>query len=430
MTDTGASGLHSVNFRSMETSIPGGLGTYTAKHIPLAVYSPVADKTFFVYGGTAEGKRHLLIMASYYDHKKRTVPKPTIVHDKEGVRDPHDNASICMDDEGRVWVFISGRGRSRPGFKYRSREPHSVDNFELVATQEMTYPQPWYVSGKGFLHLFTKYTKGRELYWETSSDGRTWAEDSKLAGFGGHYQVSQQRGGRVITAFNFHPGGNVDKRTNLYFVQTDDFGKTWKTAAGEALDVPLEALDNDALVRDYQAEGRLVYVKDIDIDGQGNPVVLHVTSKGHQPGPQNGPRVWTIAHWTGSKWEFHEVTTSDHNYDMGSLYIEPDGVWRIIAPTDPGPQPHGTGGEMVMWTSRDQGKTWQKAKVLTKNSKYNHCYARRPQNANPEFYAFWADGNPSEVSESRLYYTDKGGSNVWVLPYAMTNDYQAPQPLY
>jgi hypothetical protein len=26
----------------------GGLGTYTAKHVPLAVYSPEADKTFFV----------------------------------------------------------------------------------------------------------------------------------------------------------------------------------------------------------------------------------------------------------------------------------------------------------------------------------------------------------------------------------------------
>src|SRR5690554_2491350 len=30
----------------------GGLGTYTAKHIPLSIYSPEANKTFFVYGGT------------------------------------------------------------------------------------------------------------------------------------------------------------------------------------------------------------------------------------------------------------------------------------------------------------------------------------------------------------------------------------------
>src|SRR5690606_14304393 len=84
----------------------GGLGTYTAKHIPIAVYSKEAEKTFFVYGGAKEGKRHLLNMASYYDHKTGQVPKPTIVHDKQGVNDPHDNASLCLDPAGYVWVFI------------------------------------------------------------------------------------------------------------------------------------------------------------------------------------------------------------------------------------------------------------------------------------------------------------------------------------
>ena len=29
----------------------GGLGTYTAKHKPLAIYAPAIQKTFFVYGG-------------------------------------------------------------------------------------------------------------------------------------------------------------------------------------------------------------------------------------------------------------------------------------------------------------------------------------------------------------------------------------------
>lgn len=34
----------------------GGLGTYTMKHIPVAVYAAEADKTFFVYGGTPAGR--------------------------------------------------------------------------------------------------------------------------------------------------------------------------------------------------------------------------------------------------------------------------------------------------------------------------------------------------------------------------------------
>src|SRR5205814_9767927 len=69
----------------------GGLATYTANHVPIAVYSKSANKTFFVYGGTIKGERHLLIMASYYDHATNRVPRPTIVHDKQGVTDPHDN---------------------------------------------------------------------------------------------------------------------------------------------------------------------------------------------------------------------------------------------------------------------------------------------------------------------------------------------------
>jgi len=408
----------------------GGLGTYTAKHIPLAVYAPKADKTFFVYGGTTGPEaRYLLIMASYYDHKTGTVPKPTIVHDKEGVNDPHDNGSILIDEEGYVWVFVSGRGRKRMGFKYRSTEPYSVDAFERITEEEMTYPQPWLIPGKGILHCFTKYTKGRELYWETSPDGRTWSEDRKLAGMGGHYQITREQNGRVIAAFNYHPGGTPDTRTNIYFVQTSDFGETWRTASGEILQTPLVDVHNPALVRDYEAEGRLVYIKDANFDANGNPVILAITSANYQPGPIGDPRIWTLVRWTGTEWTFTEITRSDHNYDMGSLYIEPEGIWRIIAPTEPGPQKWGTGGEMVLWLSKDDGNSWEKVRDITKNSPRNHAYARRPVNAHPDFYAFWADGNPDAFSESHLYFTNKNGDQVWELPYDMTEDMAKPKAL-
>lgn len=407
----------------------GGLGTYTAKHVPLAVYAPQVNKTFFVYGGTIEGQRHLLIMASCYDHAKHLVPKPTIVHDKNGVNDPHDNASVCLGAKGYVWVFISGRGRKRPGFKYRSREPYSVEAFDRITAEEMTYPQPWYVADKGFLHLFTKYTKGRELYWETSADGVTWSEDQKLAGFGGHYQVSREKNGLICTAFNWHKDGSVDKRTNLYFLQTRDMGRTWRTAAGKPVTLPLDAVANDALIRDYEAEKKLCYMKDVNFDRHGQPVILHIASNGAEPGPQNDPRIWTTARWTGDTWEFREVARSDHNYDMGSLYIEDDGTWRVIGPTGVGPQAWGTGGEMVMWTSNDEGQTWKKVRDITKNSPRNHSYARRPVNAHPDFYAFWADGDAFKFSPSRLYFTNKAGDKVWVLPQIMNAAFEAPKLL-
>lgn len=409
----------------------GGLGTYTAKHVPLAVYAPQVDKTFFVYGGTVPGQRHLLAMASYYDHARGVVPRPTVVHDKGGVDDPHDNPSINIDEHGHVWVFVSGRGRRRPGFKYRSVEPYSVSEFELISEEEMTYPQPWWVPGQGFLHLFTKYTGVRELYWNSSRDGRTWTPHTKLAGMGGHYQVSCQGSGansaRICTAFNMHPGGDVDVRTNLYFAQTDDMGRTWRAADGTELHPPLVDPGCPALVRDFRSEGRLVYMKDIALDAAGHPVVLVVTSGSCEPGPDGDPRQWTLAHWDGSAWQFRVITTSSHNYDMGSLYIEGRDTWRIIAPTEPGPQHHGTGGEMALWLSRDGGVSWRQERQITRDSRYNHAYARRPVHAHPDFYAFWADGDPDGFSPSRLYFTDQSGDRVWVLPESMPDEYAEPQ---
>lgn len=412
----------------------GGLGTYTAKHVPLAVHSHEAKKTFFVYGGAKASERHLLAMVSCFDHKTGQVPRPVIVHDKglapnwgnttAIVNDPHDNPSICIDEFGHIWVFVSGRGKVRPGYKYRSVRPYDIDEFELIAEEEITYPQPWWIPGKGFLHLFTKYTGVRELYWNKSADGRQWTEDRKLAGMGGHYQSSRQLGEKVVTAFNMHIDGVPDTRTNLYFAQTVDMGDTWQTISGEPLETPMVDRHCDALVRDYEAEGRMVYMKDINFDEDGNPIILVITSAGFPAGPKGNPRVWTIAHWTGKEWAFHEVTHTTHNYDMGSLYVE-NGVWRIIAPTEPGPQYHGCGGEMAMWLSQDEGRSWEKVRALTSDSPRNHAYARRPVNAHPDFYAFWADGNPDAFSESHLYYCNRAG-DVWELPYEMEGEFATP----
>ncbi|MDM4019129.1 BNR-4 repeat-containing protein [Roseiconus lacunae] len=412
----------------------GGLGTYTAKHVPLAIYSEAAEKTFFVYGGTpAADKRYLLCMISYYDHKTGQVPKPVVVHDKNGVDDPHDNPSIAIDDEGYLWVFVSGRARARPGFKYRSKTPYSIDGFELVSEEELTYPQPHYISGQGFVHLFTKYTGVRELYWETSPDGAEWTADQKLAGIrepgdsrGGHYQTSARRGNRIGTFFNRHPAGNVDRRTDLYYVETSDGGKTWTTVDGTVLKTPLTEVENPARVADYASQKQNVYLKDMDFDADGNPVLLYVTSAGHEPGPPNDPRQFCVVRHDGQKWITSEICKTDHNYDMGSLAINQE-VWTARVPALAGPQPYHGGGEVVMYESRDKGESWKLIRQVTSDSPRNHNYVRQPISPMEPFVAFWADGDPTKLGESHLYFCDSTGENVWRLPYEMKGDFAKPQ---
>jgi len=101
-------------------------------------------------------------------------------------------------------------------------------------------------------------------------------------------------------------------------------------------------------------------------------------------------------------------------------------LWRIIAPTEPSPQAFNTGGEIVLWESSNEGKTWIKLKQLTKNSRFNHSYPRKPLSAHSDFYAFWADGHGRKVSESNLYFADYKG-HVYQLPQKMISEFEKPK---
>jgi hypothetical protein len=189
--------------------------------------------------------------------------------------------------------------------------------------------------------------------------------------------------------------------------------------------LPLAEIENPARVIDYAAQQRLQYTCDLAFDESGHPLLLHVTSADHRPGPTGDPREWVVAHWNGASWKTHTVCRSDHNYDMGSLYVE-GRAWRILAPTETGPQAYGTGGEMAWWRSDDAGRSWALERQVTRDSTFNHAYARRPLHARDPFMGFWADGDPGQFSRSRLFFTNRTGERVWMLPEFMAEEHAQP----
>ncbi|REE02024.1 BNR-4 repeat-containing protein [Marinoscillum furvescens] len=436
----------------------GGLATYTAKHRPLAIYSPEAQKTFFTYGGAApSNNERLWHMVSYFDHKTGTVPRPTILLDKL-TGDAHDNPVISIDDDGYIWIFSTAHGSWRPAYIHKSKKPYSIDSFELIRPVKMengqevpmdnfSYFQPWHLKYRGFLAFFSSYSDAggtivgphgnpaqRTLVFATSKNGSAWSEWQTIGAIGeGHYPISTQNGEKAGVAFNYHPRKKLPEqglnyRTNLYYMETDDFGNSWKTVGGQPLETPLTDVNSPALVKAYEADSLLVYMKDMVYDAAGNPAILYLTSRGYESGPDNDPRTWRLAKWNGEKWLHSQITTSDHNYDMGSIYTEREDRWVVMAPTLKGAQAYNPGGEVGMYVSTDQGESWQLERALTSGSAYNHTYVRKPLNAHPDFYAFWADGHAREVSKSRLYYADKQGS-VYGLPEYMEDDEAKPQKL-
>jgi hypothetical protein len=444
--DTGYRGIWYMNQPSGDEYVykySGGLGTYCAKHKPFAVYCEKVDKTFFCYGGTTtDSDQKLIHMVSYFDHRTATVPRPTILLDKK-TSDAHDNPVISVDDEGYIWIFSTSHGTSRPSYIHRSVRPYDIDKFKLIDITKIengrevpmtnfSYMQSWHLEGKGFAAFFTRYNypAARTICFMTSPDGVKWSQWQRLAAIDqGHYQISAAGKTKAGSAFNFHPQPKgLNWRTNLYYIETDDLGKTWRSADGQELTLPLTKPKNAALIHDYQKEGLNVYLKDIRFDAKERPVILFITSKGYESGPKNDPRTWTTACWTGERWQVRPAFVSDNNYDMGSLYLEDDGTWRVIGPTETGPQPYNPGGEIAMWVSRDKGLTWKKAGQLTNGSERNHTYARRPVNAHPDFYAIWADGHGRKPSQSLLYFCDKQG-NTYVLPREMDEEFVRPELL-
>ena len=416
----------------------GGLGTYTMKHIPMAVYAPEAEKTFFVYGGTpTETQKYLQCMIGCYDHRKGLLQKPRMVMDKGvlGVKDPHDNPTVQIDRDGYIWVFVSGRSNKREGYRYRSVNPYDITAFREVNHDTMAYPQVMYHPDKGFFLFYTRYDGVRQLFWRTSLDGVNWTAYKQLASIkegsetkSGHYQISNLFGTKLCTAFNRHINGGVDTRTNIYYVQSTDWGETWTTASGEAVTVPVTQRYSNALLIDYQSQGKNCYIKDLNFDPEGRPVILYLISDNHLTGPEGGIREWFTLYWNGTEWEQTKVTESTHCYDSGSLWVDTDGggeTWTILAPTGDGPQYWGAGGEVEEFVSTDRGKTWTKTRALTSGSTLNNTYVRRPLRADDGFRAFWADGNPDLFTRSSLYFCTRSGE-VFRMPYDMTDEWALP----
>ena len=411
----------------------GGMGVYCAGHVPMGVYSPEKNRTYFCFGGTDAGNTTLLQSVSYFDHATGLVARPTVVYDKH-TADAHDNAVIGLDDRGHVFLFSSSHGTTRPSAIARSVRPHDISEFETVWTGNFSYPQPFFVPGTGFLFIHTSYDNWRRDNYVCVFDPVTGMMGARkrlaFINEGDYLRSWQAADGRVGVVFDQHPKGKgLNWRTDLYYVETRDGGKTWCTAAGEPLTLPLETRENPALVARYAEKGLNVYIKGVKFDRANRPIALYLVSRGYASGPENGPREWKIARFDGSDWtEYDTGIVSDNNYDFATLYVGPNDELRIIGASDTGPQPYNPGGELSSWLSTDGGKTWTRERRLTQGSARNQNYPRQPLGVQDAFYALWTDGHGRRPSVSRLSFCDRA-LNVFRLPLAFDGAFARPEPM-
>jgi len=250
---------------------------------------------------------------------------------------------------------------------------------------------------------------------------------------GGHYAIARTHGDKIAIMANYHNSG-LDNRTNVYYLESLDWGDTWQRIDGTPVSSPITSVSDSARAVDYIAQTELVYLKSMDFDAAGNPVMLYLTvsdagGSGHQAGPQgggDGRRTLKTTRWDGTAWVTRDVVTTDHNYDHGELHIAADGTWQVIGAFIDGPQAWGTGGQIGIWSSDDQGLTWSLLRQITHDTEHNRTYPRLVHQADDDFFALWADGNATSGSDSQLYFTNRDGTAVYAMPTDIYGDTARP----
>jgi hypothetical protein len=390
----------------------GPMATYCAWHRPMAVYSPVVDATFFVFGNEENAAS-----IGRYDHGSGQFSEPLVL----GVNpdgDAHRNPTLLIDEEDHLFVFYGAH--NHPTKVLRSRNPLAIGEWVSRAEiPETSYPQPWQLQPG---ELFVTYRGGgaREgtpwRFRHSMDDGRSWSDGAELAFFPecAIYGVSIAETGRFPRKVHFtwsRLGGGTEeeirdkhlwaRRYNVYYACSDDGGHSWKRSDGSVYDLPIE---EESAEKVYDCGQHGVWLKDIQLDPEGNPCILFIDAEVSTYEGQ-----WKLARHAGGAWTVSDIATSDHMYDDGGLAILGEDDYRVYAPTTAS-QPHEDGGEIEAYRSIDAGKTWTHTQSLTSGSTYSHNNVKvvwnHERQTSRDFTVMWSYGDsvePPETREVELY---------------------------
>ncbi len=409
----------------------GPMATYCAWHRPMAIYSEEPNRSYFVYGSA--GNRPTI---SFYDHTTGEWAYPVVIGDNPD-GDAHRNPTLLIDDEGFLYMFWGAHGHE--SFVSRSVRPHDISEWELRSALEevgATYPQPWMLR-EG--ELFVSYRKAPGWRCRFSTDGaETWSDPVDIAAFGVdpesrgatefaiygstvgeegacprkvHFAFSRLGGGTPEEVENKHLWG---RRYNLYYTYSDDGGRVWRRSDGSAYDLPIAEDDAEKL---YDSGTRGVWIKDIQMDPAGNPMILFLEGE-----VETFHAWWKIARVVPGGWEIVDVTESDHMYDAGAIMVFGEGDIRIWGASGDN-QPHEDGGEIEQWRSADGGGTWTFSRRLTDGSRYSHNHVKPVmghRDGPGDVRALWSYGDsrkPPETEDVRLYYIGDGMDQGREIPF-------------
>ena len=379
----------------------GGKATYSAWHHPMAVYAPEAKKTFFVFGDAQNRPA-----VSYYDHTTGDFAPPLALGtNPDG--NAHRNPTMLMDEDGFLYVFYGYAGGAQPIMVLRSAAPYDIGRWQRRADLTAgtgSYAQPWQLKPG---EIFVAHRQPSGWAFKRSTDrGASWTPAVGLAEFDTYeftstvYGITVAAGGDFPRAVHFAwsrlGGGSPEavrtkhlwaRRYNVYYARSDDGGDTWRRSDGTPYTLPIT---EDAAEKIYDSGEHGVWLKDLQVDPEGNPCMLFLDAD-----TDTYASAWKFARHHEGRWTFSDVASSDHMYDGGALVLVADDDFRVYGPTT-AVQPGTDGGEIDEWRSADQGRTWKRTARVTTGSAYSHNHVKTVFNheqGHGDFRVLWSYGD-------------------------------------
>jgi hypothetical protein len=241
--------------------------------------------------------------------------------------DPHHSYALGIDALGRV--HVAGNLHNEP-LRYMRSEPRDLSRWRadaMIGEEEGSVTYPSFVSlpdgallfffrdgraGFGDVYLNRLPPQGRN--WERLGmlvEGRSTEESPYL----NHVAVSPAGALHVSGCFR-ERGGGAARNRDVWHALSDDAGRSWRSLAGEPLELPLSHESVPIAVATAPSGSGLVNQSGMDVDPAGNPHIAFL--RYDESGATQVAHAWH----GGEGWQTRDVSSFTHRMDTQTPIVD------------------------------------------------------------------------------------------------------------
>jgi hypothetical protein len=351
---------------------------------PRAIY--FQGKHRRTYAGWIDRKGNVVV--GFYDHDSKTI-ETNIVH-KELEVDDHDNPSLFIDNDQRLWLTYSKHSGDCI-YLAKAKRAEDISTWEptrsLQLNDTVTYPESsntytytnlfQLADEQNTLYLFWRGADYKPNFSTSTDNGETWSPGKILILPERLYRdrrpyVKVVSNNKDVIHFAFTDGHpNREPSNSIYYARYRD-GYLYKANEEKIkawTDLPVEPREAD-VVYDATTTNEKAWIWDVTQDRQGDPVIVYSRF------PNDSTHLYYYAVWDQGQWVNHKLLNSgrwfpqtqpgaierEPNYSGGIVLDHEDPSTVYLSRTKNGKF------EIEKWTTADKGRHWDVTDITTNSS--------------------------------------------------------------